>query len=257
MANKENSQSGLILFNGCKREQGLPDSNLRKLTAFLKQKYRVAVNQSEISLESLAEAKLVILAGPHEMFSHPELEALSTYIQGGGNVLILYSEGGEGKLGTNLNYLLEEFGMSVNNDTVIRTVYNRQYFHPKENAISNGIINREISNFAKGKLKTKPGNLTSQNFVAHLLKNDGVELTDDHGGLTFLYPYGASINVQKPAIPILSSGPISYPLNRPIAAVYTSKARKGRLMVVGSYHMFTDNYIEKEDNSKLMDILTK
>jgi len=145
----------------------------------------------------------------------------------------------------------------VNNDSVIRTVYNRKYFHPKENCISNGIINREISNFAKGKQKAKPGSLIAQNFVAHMLKNEGVELTDDHGGLTFLYPNGASLNVQKPAIPILSSGPISYPLNRPIAAVYTSKTRKGRLMVVGSYLMLSDNYLEKEENFKLMEILTR
>ena len=41
--------------------------------------------------------------------------------------------------------------------------------------------------------------------------------------LAFLYPYGASLNVQKPAIPILSSGHTSYPLNRPIAAIYADE----------------------------------
>lgn len=40
------------------------------------------------------------------------------------------------------------------------------------------------------------------------------------GGLTFVYPYGATMTVQSPAHPVLSSGPISYPLNRPIAGVW-------------------------------------
>ena len=35
-----------------------------------------------------------------------------------------------------------------------------------------------------------------------------------------MYPYGSSMTVQAPALPILSSGAISYPLNRPIAGVW-------------------------------------
>lgn len=37
------------------------------------------------------------------------------------------------------------------------------------------------------------------------------------------YPRGATLNVQEPAIPLVSSGYISYPLNRPIAAAYAGK----------------------------------
>lgn len=35
-----------------------------------------------------------------------------------------------------------------------------------------------------------------------------------------MYPYGATMTVQAPAHPVLSSGPISYPLNRPVAGVW-------------------------------------
>ena len=42
----------------------------------------------------------------------------------------------------------------------------------------------------------------------------------NQGGLDFVYPNGASLNVQSPSFPIFSSGPMSYPCNRPIAAVY-------------------------------------
>lgn len=38
----------------------------------------------------------------------------------------------------------------------------------------------------------------------------------DGTGLDFVYPYGSTLSVQKPAIPILSSGKIAYPMNRPL-----------------------------------------
>ena len=88
----------------------------------------------------------------------------------GGNVLVLLGEGGETRFGTNINFLLEDFGIMVNNgkqlevyfclkifavnlvsvirttfslfpDAVVRTSYYR-YFHPKEVYVSNGVLNR-------------------------------------------------------------------------------------------------------------------
>jgi hypothetical protein len=47
-----------------------------------------------------------------------------------------------------------------------------------------------------------------------------------------VYPFGATLNVQKPAIPILSSGTVSYPLNRPIAAVCHSAVELKRMLDV-------------------------
>ena len=41
--------------------------------------------------------------------------------------------------------------------------------------------------------------------------------------LQFLYPYGATLNVMKPGISILSSGSVSFPLNRPVCALFNSK----------------------------------
>ena len=43
------------------------------------------------------------------------------------------------------------------------------------------------------------------------------------GKLPFVYPYGASLSVERPARPLLSSGPVSYPLNRPIAAMWETE----------------------------------
>jgi intraflagellar transport protein 52 len=58
-------------------------------------------------------------------------------------VLIIMHEGGEQKLGTNINALLEQLGISVNSDTVIRKTYYK-YLHPKEAFVANGILNSEL-----------------------------------------------------------------------------------------------------------------
>lgn len=254
MANKENSNAPLILFDVSKKEIAHPESNYVKLASRLRQRFKISVNREGISAKELAQASLLILAGPQEMFSHEEFNAIKEYITGGGSVLILLSEGGETKLNTNLNYLLEDYGISVNNDSVIRTVYYKKYFHPKECFVSHGIINKEIVRVARGQpKKDKPGVLGNR-IASNLLRDDTMDIRDDHGGLNFVFPFGASLNVQKPASAILSSGPISYPINRPVAAVYTPKARKGRLLVCGSVSLFADDYLDKEDNSKLQDI---
>ena len=70
---------------------------------------------------------------------------------------------------------------------------------------------------------------------------------DENGGVKFVYPYGATLNVKKPSIPILSSGPISFPANRPVAGFYMSPKR-GKLFVIGSMMFFEDEFFEKEDN---------
>ena len=74
---------------------------------------------------------------------------------------------------------------------------------------------------------------------------------DTQGDLVFVYPFGATLNVQEPAFPIISSGPLSYPTGRPIGAIYQHQQSGGNLIVLGSYKMFTDDYIEKEQNYRL------
>lgn len=45
---------------------------------------------------------------------HFQLEVLKHYLDGGGNVLVMLGEGGELKYDTNINFLLEEYGIMVN-----------------------------------------------------------------------------------------------------------------------------------------------
>ena len=79
---------------------------------------------------------------------------------------------------------------------------------------------------------------------------DDLTSREENGGLKFVYPYGATLNVRKPSFPILSSGPVSYPANRPVAAFYMSPKR-GKLFVMGSMQFLEDEFFEKEDNQKI------
>merc|ERR1719229_1298202 len=119
-----------ILLDMSKKEQGNPSSNFKKFHRRLKTEYKVAVNKELITPERLASANCLIIAGPREMFSSDEFNAIKDFVANGGALFILLGEGGEGKCGTNINYLLEDFGMMVNTDAVVRTVYHK-YHHPK------------------------------------------------------------------------------------------------------------------------------
>ena len=102
---------------------------------------------------------------------------------------------------------------------------------------------------AKG--EAKPTNQKAgKHAKRYAVNKDELVERDENGGLKFVYPYGATLNVNRPAVPIMSSGPISFPANRPIGAFYTSQNR-GRVFVLGSMKFFHDEFFEKEDNQKI------
>lgn len=159
-------------------------------------------------------------------------------------MFIALNEGGEHKNGTNINAMLEQIGISINSDAVIRKTFYK-YLHPKEAFIANGILNPELVRAAHGRQKEeeKPGKFSKR----YRDTKDELQGLNENGGLSFVYPYGASMNVRKPSFPLLSSGPISYPPNRPITAFYQSPKR-GKLVCMGSMRFFEDEFFEKEDN---------
>lgn len=103
-------------------------------------------NKGEITPQTLEEHRLLIIPAPKAKFNSNEFDAIRAFVaQRGGSLLYLGSEGRDnGPFGTNFNYLLEEFGVSVNPDAVVRTAYAQRYFHPKEALVTNGILNREM-----------------------------------------------------------------------------------------------------------------
>lgn len=149
---------------------------------------------------------------------------------------------------TNINAMLEQMGISVNTDSVIRKHFFK-YLHPKEAFVGNGCLNKDLVRVAKGEAKKSDAKVGKYAKKYQNMKDDLVE-RDENGGLKFVYPYGATLNVRKPSVPILTSGPISFPANRPVGAFYTS-AQKGKLFVMGSMKFFHDDFFEKEDNQKI------
>jgi len=249
-----------ILIDMSKKEQGNPSSNYKKFHRRVKGDYKVTVNKDMITKERLDTANLVIFAGPREQFSLDEFTAIKEYISGGGSALFLLGEGGEGKSGTNVNYLLEEYGISINSDAVVRTVYHK-YHHPKECLVTNGILCQDMVRSALGEKKKEAEK--TDTLSLNITKEDGdmANVGKDNSGLEFVFPYGATLNAQKPAIPILSSGPISYPLNRPVAAVYpdpgTRQSGSGRICVLGSVRMLDDEFLDSEKNRQITDALIR
>uniref|UniRef100_A0A3P8VKG6 Intraflagellar transport 52 homolog (Chlamydomonas) n=1 Tax=Cynoglossus semilaevis TaxID=244447 RepID=A0A3P8VKG6_CYNSE len=234
----ERENSNLVIFSASKRELFTSNNGYKSMQKKLRAQWKVLSMKEELSVEKLKSVKLWITAGPREKFTASELEVLKHYLDGGGNILVMLGEGGENKYDTNINFLLEEFGIMVNNDAVVRNVYYK-YFHPKEALVSNGVLNREISR-AAGKVVT--GIIEDEN------------IGNNAQALTFVYPYGATLGVMKPAVAVLSTGSVCFPLNRPVLAFYQGK-ESGKLAVLGSCHMFSDQYIDKEENSKIMDVV--
>ncbi|XP_008272679.2 intraflagellar transport protein 52 homolog isoform X2 [Oryctolagus cuniculus] len=204
-----------ILFNAYKKEVFTTTSGYKSMQKKLRSNWKIQSLKDEITSEKLSGVKLWITAGPREKFTAAEFEVLKKFLDGGGDILVMLGEGGESRFDTNINFLLEEYGIMVNNDAVVRNVYYK-YFHPKEALVSNGVLNR---------------------------------------ALTFVYPFGATLSVMKPAVAVLSTGSVCFPLNRPILAFYHSKNQGGKLAVLGSCHMFSDQYLDKEENSKIMDVV--
>uniref|UniRef100_A0A8C2J4Y0 Intraflagellar transport protein 52 homolog n=1 Tax=Cyprinus carpio TaxID=7962 RepID=A0A8C2J4Y0_CYPCA len=231
-------QRNIVVFNASKRELFTNTSGYKSMQKKLRAQWKIQSIKEELTSEKLQGVKLWITAGPREKFTAAELEVLKQYLDSGGGLLVMLGEGGEMKYDTNINFLLEEFGIMVNNDAVIRNVYYK-YFHPKEALVSNGVLNREISR-AAGKVVT--GVIDEEN------------TGNNSQALTFVYPYGATLNVMKPAVAVLSTGSVCFPLNRPVLAFHQAK-NAGKLAALGSCHMFSDQYLDKEENSKIMDVV--
>lgn len=133
---------------------------------------------------------------------------------------------------------------------MIRTSFYK-YFHPKEAYIHNGILNEEIVRIINGYSKeAKSKNPAFLMGGAAAGDEDDEQKEARRTGADFVYVNGLTMNVHAPSNAILSSGPLTYPSNKPICAVYTHKSR-GKLVVFGSTDSLTDDYFELEENQKL------
>jgi intraflagellar transport protein 52 len=104
----------------------------------------VEQNKDVISAESLAGVAVFILPAPKNALEPEELMALTGFMAGGGGLLVMAGEGKEEQSYHHLNKLTEEFGITVNHDSIVRTVYHQEYYHPKEAYIKSACLVREL-----------------------------------------------------------------------------------------------------------------
>jgi hypothetical protein len=130
-----------ILFNQSKEELFSLTNGYKKFQRELKN-WKLVTNRDDITLEKLVQHRMFVSIGPQKKFQSSEIEALKRYMSlHNGSVLILLSEGGESKLNTNINFFLDDYGIFVNNDAIVRTTYFK-YFNPKEALVSDGLSSR-------------------------------------------------------------------------------------------------------------------
>ena len=208
-----NSDSSRILFSSCKGETHTPKTGLKQLSRRLRTLYKTDTldSSNDFTLRSLSAAAAVVFGNPQQKFTAAEFEVLKQYLGDGGSVVILSSEGGESRNSTNLNYLIEEFGININSDCVIRLSHDK-YLHPKEALIADGILNRQVASGLKGSSRAKeqppqPKTKTARKELFH------------GRGANFLYARGATLTVQKPSVPFLGTGQVAYPMRRPTGEV--------------------------------------
>ena len=248
-----------VFFTCCKNEKYHPSSKpngYKQWFRRLRSSFRPSALKTGISADTLDGCDILVMGAPQSKFTIDEFNALKDFIHRGGSLFILADEGGEESLGTNINYLLEEYGISVNSDATVRIVPSDDYIHPKETLITDGVLNRSIQRFVEkskvssGRENEAPGDLTT----SPSMKLGGAPLR-------FVTPHGATLNVQKPAVPVLSTGKLVFPFQRPVAALWAGDHKKGegrgKVAVLGAGRMADDTWLDKEDNAKVLDFVLR
>lgn len=66
---------------------------------------------------------MIVLACPRQRFTEGQFAILRRHVDEGGSLFVLAEEGGEKKANSNINFLLEEYGIAVNNGKYLPTYY--------------------------------------------------------------------------------------------------------------------------------------
>lgn len=176
---------------------------------YFKQRVRCGTVLGGVSSQSLQGCRVLIVVSPGAHYSADELDAMKAHLIGGGSVIVLYSDVcGE----SNINYFLEEYGMSVSDESLISAVHVIDGLHPTELVVPFGTSG---------------------------------QLPESHCVLR----HGASLLVRDPARVIMTSGPKTFPVNRPVVGAWQSSADgSASLITVSAGAVLSDDYfsLEKE-----------
>ena len=219
---------------------------------------KVVIHRDDLQYDKIESYDVLIISNPHIDFTNEDSEAMRKFLQEGKS-LALFGSGNEEKLQTlpNLNKFLSEYGIQFEKDTVVRTSFYK-YLHPKHVLIDDGILHPLFDNFKF------PNDHQSKSYSeTYDLDTDSDEDYFNEGQLVFVYPNGSTLEVIPPSLPILSSGAISFPVKRPIGAVWDAsttnsfhgKNRDGKILVLGSSEMFSNDWIDKENNGTILETM--
>ncbi|KAH8094304.1 hypothetical protein JL720_4299 [Aureococcus anophagefferens] len=248
----------IICIDASKRETHHAGNGFKKLFRRLRSSnYKPISNKEDLTPQLLGTVDVLVVGAPRERFTADELRDVKEFVANGGSLLVLSSEGGEPKLGCNVNELLEGYGMSAQPDSVLRTVYYK-YLHPKEVFVSHGVLQPELATHKH--LSHGNARKHRRGGVAAAKEPEGGHDAAQGGGLSFVYPRGATLSVQRPARAVLSSGAISYPIHRTVCAAWEGSHPNGgteaaRVVAAGAVEMFSDEWLDKEENGTLCDLL--
>jgi intraflagellar transport protein 52 len=221
----------LFVFDACKSETFLPDAQYSAFKHSLAANIQVFVRRPPSSAHILPpslfnsppshhsnkhdiyryldNARLFIFGDPHEPFTDDEIDALIRYRKSGGSILFCLSAATPPDVLMSVNALFEATGIQGLAEGVVNTKYMKQK-HPADAVLHNPLLNRAM---------------------VPAVGQDA----------TLLFPRGCALAVEKPGVPIISSGPLCFPLNAPVVAVADDRSTAiGRLALVGSAAMFAN-----------------
>lgn len=165
-----------------------------------------------------------------------------------------------------LNPLLSSYGLALHSNSVIRTIYSAGQFDPRHCLVASAACVPSLKQAKVSAAAAAPGGSNKPSVATSALVGLGFEqqksIDDEEdqennaSALRILYPQGCSIAVSKPAIPLLTSGALSFPAHKAIAALSTSSnntnntgTKQGKVCVVGSSLLFSDEFIQAQDNN--------
>lgn len=266
-----NENLPLILFNQSKNELKSLNNGFKQLQNRLRTQYRFMINKDDLTRDRLEGVRAIIFSASRTKFETSELKVLQEFMVQGGGIMLLGSEptepidengivGGGGDLGldgegrsmqpddyTHVNRLSENFGIAFQNDALVRTVYAKEYFHPKEVLIKSAGMVPSMDRIAEGRPPKDPkaANGGGSGGPASSIDDDEFEPK-----LEIVYPFGCTLRVSKPATPLITSGVLSFPASR--ALVACARVGRGTLIGCGAVQMFVDEFISKADNFLLL-----
>jgi len=204
-------------------------------------------NSGELTASGLSAARLLVLGVPNEPYTPAELEAMRTFVAAGGSLLALSGDGGDERRGSNLNAVVEPYGLAFESDSVLRTAYHSSpYLHPKDCLITHPVVPATLE--AAVKRFVLRGSGKGAGAAAGSSSKAEADAETRRLELRMAYPRGCTVRVaedeedeeddgtgaaiaaaarrrrEQPApTVVLTSGYVAYPLNQPVAAAFEAR----------------------------------